>query len=162
MRRSVRALPPGGAARAADTITSLWLLGVYDTYGYFRTPAGLPYEGGLPGYDAATSPYASRVTMRSALEIDQGLLWNERDSLPAGAWGYADQGLEDCRYDGSFKAVADCDLRLSLPAIEDPGLILGCSGSLTRGTTISWTCPFQVSSFQRAAGSRCPFSMFST
>jgi hypothetical protein len=64
---------------AADTIISLSLLGVYDSSGYFRTPDGQPYEGGLPGLDAATSPYASRFTLRSALEIDQGLLWNERD-----------------------------------------------------------------------------------
>lgn len=62
-----------------DTIISLSVLGVYDNYGYFRMPDGLPYEGGLPGYDNATAPYASRFTLRSALEIDQGLLWNEQE-----------------------------------------------------------------------------------
>ena len=62
-----------------DTILSLSLMGVYDTYGYFRTPGDLPYAGAPPGYDSATAPYASRLTIRSALELAQGLIWNERD-----------------------------------------------------------------------------------
>jgi hypothetical protein len=62
-----------------DTILSLSLLGVYDTYGYFRTPLDLPYDGTLPGYDSATAPFVSRLTVRSGLELAQGLLWNERD-----------------------------------------------------------------------------------
>jgi hypothetical protein len=54
---------------------------VYDLfgYGYFRTPQDRPYEGGLPGYDGATSPHLVRLVARSGLEVDQGLLWNERD-----------------------------------------------------------------------------------
>ena len=57
----------------------LSLMGVYDTYGYFRTPGDLPYEGALPGNDSVIAPYASRLTIRSALELAQGLIWNERD-----------------------------------------------------------------------------------
>jgi hypothetical protein len=44
---------------------------------------------------------------------------------PRKGLGYAVRGLEDCRYDSPFKAVANCDARLSLPAIADPGLIPG-------------------------------------
>ena len=62
-----------------DTILSLSLMGVYDTYGYSRTPGDLPYEGALPGNGSVIAPYASRLTIRSALELAQGLIWNERD-----------------------------------------------------------------------------------
>ncbi len=62
-----------------DTVLFLTLGGAYDTYGYFRTPLDLPYDGTLPGYDNAKAPLFSRLTVRSGLELVQGLLWNERD-----------------------------------------------------------------------------------
>lgn len=281
-----------------NTVLSLSLLGVYDTYGYFRAPDGHPYEGGLPGYDDATAPYACRLTVRSALEIDQGLLWNERDrsnaleaflaykfryemnrkdagtsqllfdsSLPdrdqilqnslllglewkdidhgnahrvlsgTGAeasveWGpqwffngigkadfvrfnlstraflpifdidqestlnklsaymgfffsfdyvtgtslplnvretfggrsprkglgYAVRGLEDCRYDSPFKAVANCDLRLNLPAIADPGIIPGLLWFLDGGYYN--LVDFPVSGFVFSTGGGISLSLF--
>ena len=62
-----------------DTVLSFTLGGAYDTYGYFRTPLDLPYDGTLQGYDNAKAPDVNRWTVRSGLEIVQGLLWNERD-----------------------------------------------------------------------------------
>lgn len=64
---------------SADTVLFLSLGAAYDTYGYFRTPFDRPFDGTLPGYDSAKAPYESRLTVRSGLELDQGLLWNERD-----------------------------------------------------------------------------------
>jgi hypothetical protein len=63
----------------ADTVVSFTLGGAYDTYGYFRTPLDLPYDGTLRGYDSAKAPAVSRWSVRSGLELVQGLLWNERD-----------------------------------------------------------------------------------
>ena len=62
-----------------DTIFRVILLGCYDRPGFFRTPTGEPYDGNLPGFDPASSPYAGRLILRGALEADQGLLWNPRD-----------------------------------------------------------------------------------
>ncbi len=68
-----------------DTIFRVNVLCVYDLfgYGYFRTPQDLPYEGSLPGYDSAASPHLVRLVTRGGLEVDQGLLWNERDQRNA-------------------------------------------------------------------------------
>ncbi|MEJ2662754.1 MAG: hypothetical protein P8107_01735 [Spirochaetia bacterium] len=61
-----------------DTILSADLGASYDWFGYYRTPAGKPYDGTLPGYDPETAPVNTRTSFKFSAGISQGLLWNEQ------------------------------------------------------------------------------------
>lgn len=52
---------------------------------------------------------------------------------PRKGLGYAVRGLEDCRYDAPLKAVANIDLRCSLPAVFSPDVIPGLLACLDGG-----------------------------
>ncbi len=66
-------------ADSVDTIVHAQALGTYMNVGYFRTPSDAPYDGSLSGYDDEDSTYAWRAAGTFSLELDQGLLWNERE-----------------------------------------------------------------------------------